>query len=95
MFVLAFSSAIWLGINWILAIILGLVIWYVPFMRYAVIISLAYLVVKHFFLWCVCNPQAANIKRKKANFFSVLILGSLIVYAWLLGAENLGWFTLH
>ena len=94
MFVLAFSSAIWLGINWILAIILGLVIWYVPFMRYTVIISLAYLVVKHFFVWCVCNPQAANIKRNKANFFSVLILGSLIVYAWLLGAQNLGWFTL-
>lgn len=94
MFVLAFSSAIWLGVNWILAIILGLIIWYVPFMRYAVIISLACLVVKNFFVWCVCNPQAANIKRKKANFFSVLILGSLIVYAWLLGAENLGWFTL-
>ena len=94
MFVLAFSSAIWLGINWILAIILGLVIWYVPFMRYAVIISLAYLVVKHFFIWCVCNQQPTDIKRKKANFFSVLILGSLIVYAWLLGAENLGWFTL-
>ena len=94
MFVLAFSSAIWLGVNWILAIILGLIIWYVPFMRYAVIVSLVYYIIKWFFAWCIFNPQAAHIKRKKTNFFTVLILGSLIVYAWLLGAENLGWITL-